>query len=103
MWDARHLCWPNRKMASLLAKYCAERKRVAHLRIFANQGRRTPYHHLFTQSSSTSRLTRCLRVLEHEPVGRAAGAVARAQPLRHDALEAHSAAPPHALDLLTLI
>src|SRR5262249_3932209 len=37
---------------------------------------------------------RRIRVLELEPVLRPAGAVARAEPLRHDALEAHLAGVP---------
>src|SRR5262245_29232520 len=37
---------------------------------------------------------RRIRVLELEPVLRTAGAVARAEPLRHDALEAHLASVP---------
>ena len=37
---------------------------------------------------------RRIRVLELEPVLRPAGAVARAEPLRHDALKAHLAGVP---------
>src|SRR6516165_10321860 len=37
---------------------------------------------------------RCFRILEFQPVFRSAGTVARAEPLRHDAFEAHLAGVP---------
>jgi hypothetical protein len=44
-------------------------------------------HRRLPQSSSASRCTAGAAVFELEPVAGAAGAVARAQPLRHDAFD----------------